>query len=431
MHNVCVIGACGRVGLPYCLYLAHNGFKVLGYDICDVAVEEANDGCIPFTEASMYDGPSNAEIMRSHLLDASLAFTHLEETFEKSIWYTDVYVVMIGTPVDGENNPRIEGIVSIIRQLGEMIKKVQQDVQSPGPPLIVLRSTVSPGTTKMLVALLAQEFDLYTGVHYYMCFAPERISQGHSMQELFELPQLVGADDKPSEEKALEFFKNVAPIVYPMSTEAAELGKLMTNMYRYVNFALANEFMMLCEDRGVDFENLRYAVNAYYPRMHLEKAGPNVAGPCLYKDGQFLVSGVPYNDLIRTAFTINEGMPEYIYRLIDTEADIIGGTVGILGMTFKANNDDTRHSLSFKMRKILERHGYTVRCYDPNVPAFNDPTILEDCDAYVLMTPHRAFDEVFFDRYIETGKRRYGVFMVDLWRHFEKSKDRTNGIYYT
>lgn len=427
MKQVCVIGACGRVGLPFSLYLAYKGYWVMGYDRNPKAVERIDNGFIDFVEDDLVSGPPNLMLAAE-----KVHFTCSQKDFEETAGKTDVYVVMIGTPVDSENNPRIDGLIEIIDHLARMI--IVTNLLKPLPawkPLIILRSTVSPHTTDMLRAHIANNFSLYEAQHYLLAFCPERISQGHSMIELPELPQLIGTFGAASKQAADEFFSVITPNRFHMDPVDAELGKLMTNMYRYVNFALANEFMMLCEDHGVDFEKLRVAINSNYPRMHLEKAGPNVAGPCLYKDGQFLVSGVAYSDIIRTSFTINEGMPEYIFRLLEEESQFnIGSTIGILGLAFKANNDDTRHSLAYKMQKVLKRRGYKVIAYDPYVTKDVEPTILAPCDAFILMTPHDVFDDEFLERYLASGKSRDSVLMIDLWRHFTRSNDHMNGIYW-
>jgi UDP-N-acetyl-D-mannosaminuronic acid dehydrogenase len=183
--------------------------------------------------------------------------------------------------------------------------------------------------------------------------------------------------------------------------------------------------MMLAHYYGCDFETIRQAINKNYPRMNLYGAGA-AAGPCLAKDGQFMVAHVPYPEMIRTASVVNEALPAWIFKQLK---DTLVSKVAILGMTFKADNDDTRHSLSFKLKKILTREGYDVVCYDRYVPEYSDVSVLESCGAYVLMTPHSYFDDEFYDNHIASQS-----VIIDVWKHFPRSKISAdyniNGIYY-
>jgi UDP-N-acetyl-D-mannosaminuronic acid dehydrogenase len=201
----------------------------------------------------------------------------------------------------------------------------------------------------------------------------------------------------------------------------------MTNMYRYVTFAFANEMWMIGEKHGVNIDKVIDACNYDYPRMDVPHPGPNVGGPCLFKDGRFLLSDIPFGDLIQTSFLINEGMPDYIFnRIREINPDI--ENVLILGATFKKNCDDTRNSLSFKMKKVCKKHGVKAYMVDPmhiedmNIP--NNKTF----DAVIVMTPHDDFlnPETFG---YKTEDFRYDCVVADLWKMFPKSKLSNTGIY--
>ena len=140
-----------------------------------------------------------------------------------------------------------------------------------------------------------------------------------------------------------------------LTPREAEIGKLMTNMYRYVTFAFANQMWMISEKHGVNIDKVIDACNFDYPRMDVPHPGPNVGGPCLFKDGKFLLSDIPFGDLINTSFLINEGMPDYVFNRIKDINPYIEKVL-IMGATFKKGCDDTRNSLSFKMRKIGRAH---------------------------------------------------------------------------
>lgn len=398
-NKVLVIGAGGRVGWPFCGYAAMKGFEVFAYDRDPEA----------FNRARYYEEENESP--------GEFLCTSDRGTYMKWMAEVDVIVIMIGTPVDAEGNPRVDGLTAIRNDIEECF------LRTPRHALIVLRSTVSPGLTDIFRSELLNR--LYINeLPPSVVFAPERIAQGKTYVEMPKLPQLIGADTDEEFSLAEGFFSRLSPCSIRLTTKEAELGKLMTNMYRYVNFALANEFFMISERHNADYEKIRSSVNLDYPRMNLEKAGPNSAGPCLFKDGTFLVSHIPHTELIRSSFAINEGMPAWIYWELIEPLKFDKPKVAILGMTFKANNDDTRYSLSFKMKKILEMQGIDTVCYDPYLEEYSDTTRLYDCDVAIVMTPHDAFTHEFY------MKLRPGSLVIDIWKKFPMSKDEmcVNGI---
>jgi UDP-N-acetyl-D-mannosaminuronic acid dehydrogenase len=404
--KILVIGAGGRVGYPFAGYCQWKGYDTYGYDLNEKAYEIAE----AFVEA---DRPP---------FDERLFELVTSSGYQKILVDADVIVVMVGTPVDAEGNPRLDGINNLFdHHIIPALRERTKDL------LIILRSTVAPGTTELIL----EKIDTYSASwkpDVHLVFAPERIAQGKTFIEMPMLPQIIGAIDQEAFDLAEEFFSKLSPSCIRLTIRQAELGKLMTNMYRYVNFALANQFMMIADHYGQDFESIRTAINHEYPRMNLEKAGPNAAGPCLFKDGQFLVDHIPYSDIIKTAFSVNEGMPAWIY---DTHIKPfnyhMGASVGILGMTFKGNNDDTRYSLSYKLKKLLQRKGINTVCYDPYLPECNDPTTLHRCNIVVMMTPHDIFTQEFMEKYIQPG-----VLVIDIWKKFPESQnDWLNGVFWT
>jgi UDP-N-acetyl-D-mannosaminuronic acid dehydrogenase len=197
-------------------------------------------------------------------------------------------------------------------------------------------------------------------------------------------------------------------------------------MTRYVGFALANEYHMIADLYGANINKVIDACNDGYPRLDLPTPGPNVGGPCLFKDGWFLVEKVPFNDLIVTSFRINEGMPAQIVSKLEADDSI--ESVAILGMAFKANNDDTRNSVSFKLKKQLEFRGYDVRCYDPHVEGYEDPSVLEGADALVLMSPHREFKDLHA---LMERVGNAGALVVDIWGFWDEMRHRSHNGYFT
>lgn len=406
---VSVIGACGHVGFPFSVVLANAGHDVIGIDINTGLCDKMNAGFIPYIEEGI------EEPFRKALFDCKLNFT----TKTSSLIKSDVVAIMIGTPVDAENNPRLDELMNFVKyELADNIKKGQ---------VIILRSTVSPGTTEVIRDILEKETRKTEGVDFHLVFCPERVAQGYGISESTKFPQLIGAFTTQSFNKTHDFFDTfIENGAYHLTPREAEIGKLITNMYRYVNFALANEFYMIADKQGVDLHKVIGACNDQYPRMQLPKPGPNVGGPCLFKDGRFLLSEVPYADLINTSFLINEGMPDYIFSRIKDLKDLYFHRILILGMTFKAGSDDTRNSLSFKMRKVGVKNGCEVVCYDPLIPKYQKEPGNQWYDAIILMTPHEELKDWLT---VNKDMHQNDTVIVDIWKHFPESQLTATGIY--
>ena len=404
--KVAVIGAGGHVGFPFSCVIANAGHTVYGIDVNQHAVDELNRGMVPYVEEGAVD------ILRDNLNKERLLFT-TDFDFIKD---ADVVAIMIGTPVDGEGNARLDDLFNFLDY--NLIPRMKHK------QLIVLRSTVSPGTTEVLRKHINNQTQWVEGKDYYLVFCPERVVQGKSIVETTKLPQIVGAFNDFSYKAAKDFFGTfITNQIFQLTPKEAELGKLMTNMYRYVTFAFANEMWMIGEKHGVNIDKVIDACNYDYPRMDVPHPGPNVGGPCLFKDGRFLLSDIPFGDLIQTSFLINEGMPEYVFNRI-REINPQISTVLILGATFKKDCDDTRNSLSFKMRKVCKKHGVSSFMWDSLVIVDEAMPGDEDYDAVIVMTPHSDIPAIW-----SVGRFRQDCVIADLWKVFPESKLSNTGIY--
>ena len=405
--NVAIIGGAGHVGFPFALVCAKAGHNVYAIDLNEELIADINAGNVPYIEHGA------AEILAKQLKQGNIEFT-VNPSFIKEC---DVVAIMLGTPVDHENNPRLNDLFNFIDNT--LIPFMKKGV------LILLRSTVAPGTTERVKERIEDKTGLEEGKHFHLVFCPERVLQTKSIEETETLPQIIGAFSTVSYAIARDFnltYNNNDQLY--LSPREAELGKLMTNMYRYVTFALANEFWIIGEKQGVNIEKVTRAINYGYKRMDLPLPGPNVGGPCLFKDGRFLLSDIPFVDLIQTSFLINEGMPDYIFNKIRQLQPKIKKVL-ILGATFKANCDDTRNSLAFKMKKVCYKNGAEVDMIDPlsdktlPLPKFSN----QQYDAVILMTPHDVFRKNNLNHY------REDCIIADVWKFFDLSKDTQSGIY--
>jgi UDP-N-acetyl-D-mannosaminuronic acid dehydrogenase len=383
--NVAVVGGCGHVGLPLALALADSGLKVVSYDISQRAVEVVNAAQMPFME----DGAD--EVLQRVLASGDFRAT----TDPQSVSRAEYVVVVVGTPVDEHLNPKPEAVVQAVRDLGPYLRPEQ---------LLVLRSTVFPGVTAAVEKALAE-----TGLEVRVAFCPERIAEGFAMKELFELPQIVGVRDDEVFESASRLFGALGVKVHRTTPEEAELAKLFTNSWRYIKFAAANQFWMMANDAGLDFTVIREAIRADYPRA-ADLPGPGfAAGPCLFKDTMQL--GAYSNNafvLGHSAMLVNEGQPLYIADRLAQQFDLASSTVGILGMAFKGESDDTRSSLSYKLKRILRFRAREVLCTDPFVSVDPDllprDEVIDRSDILIIAAPHVEY------RRIETDKP-----VVDIW----------------
>jgi UDP-N-acetyl-D-mannosaminuronic acid dehydrogenase len=370
--DIVVVGGGGHVGLPFSLKLAEVGFNVGIYDIAQTTLDEIARGEMPFLE-------TGAEELLAKLLPTRRLSLSSDASLLRDV---DTVVVVIGTPIDEFMNPSMTIFDRTVDQLAPVL--------SDGT-LVILRSTVYPGTTAHVTRALADR-----GLKVDIAFCPERIAEGKALEELSGLPQIVGADDDVAAARAEAVFRRLGAETIRTSTKEAELAKLFTNAWRYMKFAVANQFFIMSHASGVDYNSVLHAIRHHYPRA-LDLPGPGfAAGPCLLKDTMQLAAFTSDHFAMgQSAMQINEGLPAYMVDSMQRRFDGLNGrTVGILGMAFKAESDDIRASLSYKLRKLLNWAGAEVRCTDPYVQdARLEPLedVLAASEIIVVGAPHRLY----------------------------------------
>ena len=384
--DVVVLGGGGHVGLPLSLAFARSGLRVGIYDTNQATLDRIAAGQMPFLE-------TGADALLQELLPTGrLVFGSTGAMIARTM----NLVVVIGTPVDEFLGPSMTIFEKAVDQIAPHLRE---------GALVVLRSTVYPGTTGYVAQHLAER-----GCIVDVAFCPERIAEGHALEELHSLPQIVGADTDAAAERAAELFGTLAEKTIRTTTKEAELAKLFTNTWRYMKFAVANQFFMIANQAGVDYSNILGAIREDYPRA-ADLPGPGfAAGPCLFKDTMQLAAfTADHFPLGQAAMQVNEGLPAYIVGALERRYGGLGGkTVGILGMAFKSESDDPRASLSYKLRKLLAWSGARVVCTDPYV--VDDrliplESVLKESDILILGAPHKAY------RKLEIGGRD----VVDVW----------------
>ena len=388
--EVTVIGGAGHVGIPLVLALAEAGFRVNVNDPNRASIDMLRAGSLPFMECGA------EAVLKQALLQRRLAFTHSPEGVSKG----GPVIITIGTPIDEFLNPVRKVVQDCIDDLLPFLADGQ---------LVVLRSTVFPGTTDWLASYLQSK-----GHNLLVAFCPERIVQGVGLKELRELPQIISGTTPEAERAVAELFGRITTEVVVLSPIEAEFAKLFSNAYRYIEFAVTNEFYLIAKSAGVDYQRVLNAMKHHYPRLSALPRPGFAAGPCLVKDTMQLGAFARNRFALgHASLLINEGLVLHVVDDLKRRYDLANLTVGLLGMAFKAESDDTRASLSYKFKKVLRVQTRAVLSTDPFVTT--DPElrpldeVIANSDLMILCAPHAVYRNAEF--------RDKPVF--DLWGHLQ------------
>ena len=371
MYDVSVIGL-GRVGLPLALAFADAGLRVLGIDRDPDRLVGVRSRRWPFT----------APAPPSLLPRAALAVPARAPDAASS----DAIVLTLGTPSLSHIEIDMGEIRSVLDDLLGVLRAGQ---------LLVLRSTVAPGTTEFVAGYLEKQRGFTAGDDVFVAHVPERIAADRFMAEIGTLPCIVGGVGEASGERAARLFDVLgAPIVQTTPVQA-ELAKIWTNILRYTTFALPNLLMMDCERYGANVFDVVELVNRDYPRGGMAMPGMT-AGTCLRKDFAFSEEKSNAPGMLLGVSRVHESVPLF---LIDGVKRRIGGSlrerkVAVLGLAFKRDTDDERDSLSHKLIRLLERELADVAVHDPLVatPTASFESAVTDADVVFVATNHSAFE---------------------------------------
>lgn len=385
-YDIVIVGGLGHVGLPLGLSFAAAGKYVCLYDLDAKKADLLRSGVMPFVEYGAEE--ILKEVLAQKNLDTSLDINVIAQA--------EYVIIATATPVDECFNPGVNRFLEQFMEFKKYLKSQQ---------IIIIRSTVYPKTCRQISRYLGNEKE-----PWHVAYCPERIVQGYSIKELKHLPQIVAGLTKTAEEKASVLFGTLSPKIIRATIEEAELAKLFTNAWRYLQFAVTNEFFMICHQFNVDFNRIRNVMVDSYGRLgNLPPAG-FAAGPCLLKDTwQLVVSSNHRFSLGHAAMMVNEGLPNFIVEDLKSRHDLTAKKIGVLGMAFKANVDDIRDSLSYKLVRILKSNGAHVLCSDEFVkdPSFvPKETLLSSCDIVIIGVPHSQYKDMAIPVSVET---------IDLW----------------
>ena len=372
---ICIIGL-GRVGLPLASILANKNYNVLGIDVDEKKIEKIRNSICPF-----YDPPLQKNLEEAVNKGKLIVSAHISKN------KSDVIILTVGTP-------SLEGSADYSQLYSAINEICITDIFGK---LIILRSTLPPKTTEdIIITMLEKKTNLKCGKDFALAVCPERILEGKAIQEINDLPEIIGGVNKISSEIAKEVFlaiNNKKEILF-ISPTGAELAKLFTNIYRYNIFALANEFAVWSELYGVDGTEVIKVANHNYERCNIPIPG-FAGGPCLSKDSIFLANNTVFASIVSAAWKLNESIPTHIVNNIkEIMGNLFDKKIAVLGIAFKGGSDDLRNSPSVKLVDILKTTGAKIHVHDPHV---KDTETLEKVlnypDIVIIATNHKEFIE--------------------------------------
>jgi UDP-N-acetyl-D-glucosamine dehydrogenase len=414
--TVAVIGL-GYVGLPVVCLCLEKGMTVYGVDIDKKKLESIEKGISPIDDSYL-----NLEIKKAR--DKIKLTNKIEDAAADS----SIIIVCVPTPVDKNHLPDLSALKYTCEKISKGLQK---------NTLVVIESTISPGTTEEIVYPILKK----SNVSFHLAHCPERIDPGNKKFSIKNLPRIIAGIDEESKKKAAQFYKSIidADIVELSSVKAAEATKIMENTFRDINVAFVNEMAKSFDKAGIDITEVikgastkPFAFMAHYP-------GAGVGGHCIAVDPYYLISKakqIGFNhDFLILARKINESMPSYTIEVLEQELKKINkkidnAKIGILGLSYKANVDDTRESPALKIISILKGKKADLIIFDPYVKEKSNVKDLKDLlkksDYMILVTDHKEF------RSMDLGKLKENNIkvVIDGRNCLDKGKIKSLGIKY-
>ena len=383
-RNISIIGGAGHIGFPLGLILGSKGFKVSLIDKNKNNIKKINNGEAPFLEEN------SKKLLTDMRKKKKIYATDQINEISKSKYI----IICISTPITNQLNPNLKTFINFFHQLKKKIKKDQ---------IIIIRSSIYPGICEKVYKIIEKKCK-------NLSYCPERIVQGKSIVELPKLPQLVSGKSKKAILESGKLFKTICKKIIYTEVIEAELIKLFSNAYRYINFAISNQFYMICQNQNLNFFKIRNIMREGYMRNANIPESGFTAGPCLLKDTMQLSSFYNHRfKLGHAAMSVNEGIPIFIIKKLQKKFDLRKKTVGVLGLTFKAETDDIRDSLSIKLVKLLELKKIKTLQSDEfykNKKNISKNDLVKKSDIIILATPHKAYKRL---------KIKKNKTVVDIW----------------
>ena len=383
-RKISIIGGAGHVGFPLGLILSTKGYKVSLIDKNNENINKINNGLPPFLEEGS-----------KPLLKKMLRLKKIKSTNKLVDINNSKYIIIcIGTPINKNLNPDLKNFLKFFKILKKYINKNQ---------IIIIRSSVYPG-------ICDKVYNIIKNKNKNLSYCPERIVQGKSIKELHNISQLISGKNKRSIIQSSILFKTISKKIIKVEIIEAELVKLFSNAYRYIHFSISNQFLMICKNLGLDFFKVRKIMKDGYKRnAHIPMSG-FTSGPCLLKDTMQLSSFYNHKfSLGRVAMEINEGIPKFIIDHIAKDFNIKSKTIGLLGLTFKADCDDIRDSLAIKLLNSLKKRKIKTLYSDEYYKMKGmrkKKDLIKKSDIIIICTPHKAYKNLKIPKHKK---------VVDIW----------------
>jgi UDP-N-acetyl-D-mannosaminuronic acid dehydrogenase len=378
MQKLCIVGL-GYIGLPTACLFATHGHQVIGVDTREEAVEKVQRGEVPFQESGLEE-----------LLKKSVKSGNLIAKTEPEV--TDVFLIAVPTPLDKKTRAAdLSHVQHATERIVDYLRKGS---------MVILESTVPPGTGQRLVVPVLEKSGLEAGRDFHMVHCPERAIPGNTIHEMIYNDRIIGGINRKSAERAKDLYTSfVRGNFYLTNFRTAEIVKLMENTYRDINIALANEFAQIAEQSGVDIWEAIELSNKH-PRVDILSPGPGVGGHCLAVDPWFLAGNSARSRIIALAREINDSMPAHVLGLVrELLKDTKEAIITVLGVAYKGDVDDSRETPALSFITLAKSQGYQVKAYDPFVKKFESDLYpleqaVQDSDCLVVITNHSEFKQL-------------------------------------
>lgn len=376
--KICVLGL-GYIGLPTASVLAVHGYWVVGVDINSKVINIINEGGTHIYEPGL-DTLVNAATHSGHLIARTTPET------------ADIFMISVPTPIKEDKGADLTAVVAAAESIVSYLRTGN---------LVILESTVPPGTTEELVVPILEHSGLEAGRDFQVVHAPERVLPGQIMRELVQNDRILGGIDMASAERARDLYRSfVSGEIFLTDATTAELVKLVENTYRDVNIALANELARICEKVPANVWEVIDLANKH-PRVNILQPGPGVGGHCIPVDPWFIVEKYPLDaQLIRQGRLSNDQMPALVCRsILELVDDIKDPVVAILGVAYKPNVDDIRESPSLSIIEMLKKTRIKISVHDPYVyPDIDLEQVISGADCLAILVSHREYGTIEPDR---------------------------------
>ena len=411
-QKICILGL-GYIGLPAAAMFASNGHKVVGVDINNEVTDALEKGEVIIEE------PYLKNMVQQEVVSGNLIAS-------KEPQEADAFIIAVPTPLTKDK----KADMSLVKKATESIVPYLRKGNT-----VVLESTSPTGTIKNIIIPILKKSGLKIGEELYVGYCPERVLPGQILFELVDNNRIIGGINRKSAEKIKKLYQTfVKGEIYFTDTTTAEMCKLVENTYRDVNIAFVNELSKICENIGANIWEVIKLCNKH-PRINIHQPGPGVGGHCLAVDPWFIVEKSPnLARIIKLARETNNSMPQFIFNKIENLLKNIKSIkkVTILGITYKANIDDTRESPIINLISLLEKRDYKISVVDPHVKEFrykleNVTDAAEGSDLLILAVNHKDFEELDFDT---ISKKMRNKIILDTRNYFDKDMVENKGFKY-